>query len=190
MDILPATTLAAHCYDTMFINNARITEAPILPAETLVDNCYRYMLWGCSALSKVIAKFTTTPSSSYTYNWLSDSTSNFYKNPNATWDQTISRSNSTVPDKWTITDIPSTVNYLKFTTVDDNGSTYAFSNPGLEYSIDGGEWTTLAANTNTPNVPKNSNIRFRGYLTPNGEGTGRFSSSGKFNAEGELMTLL
>lgn len=191
MSILPATTLASHCYDTMFINNSSITEAPILPAETLIDNCYRNMLLGCDALSKVVAKFTTTPSSSYTYNWLSNNTATFYKNPNATWDQTISRGSSTVPDKWTITDIPSTVNYLKFTTVDENGSTYAFSKSGLEYSIDGGEWTTLAANTNTPNVPKDSNIRFRGYLEPNGsEGIGRFSSSGKFDAEGDLMTLL
>ena len=185
MFILPATTLAEHCYDTMFINNDKITEAPILPAETLVNNCYRSMLWGCTSLSKVIAKFTTTPSSSYTSDWLSDSKSTFYKNPNATWDKTISRSNSTVPSTWTITDIPSNVNYLKFTTVDDNGSTYSFSKAGLEYSIDGGEWTTLAANTNTPKVPKNSNIRFRGY-----EGIGIFSSSGKFDAEGELMTLI
>ena len=75
--------------------------------------------------------------------------------------------------------------------MDDNGSKYKFSRPGLEYSIDGGAWTTLAANTYTPNVPKNSNIRFRGYLTPNGsEGIGTFSSYGKFDAEGELMTLL
>lgn len=190
MDILPATNLALNCYDSMFFNNEKITEAPILPAETLVKKCYNDMFWGCSSLSKVIAKFTTTPSSTYTYNWLDDITATFYKNPNATWDQTISRSNSTVPSKCTITDIPSTVNYLKFTTVDDNGSKYKFSRPGLEYSIDGGAWTKLAAHTYTPNVPKNSNIRFRGYLTPNGEGTGIFSSSGKFNAEGELMTLL
>ena len=190
MSILPATTLASHCYDTMFINNDSITEAPILPAETLVDNSYSYILFGCNNLSKVVAKFTTTPSSSYTYNWLPNITATFYKNPNATWDQEISRNNSTVPANWTITDIP-TANYLKFTTVDDNGSTYAFSKSGLEYSIDGGEWTTLAANTNTPNVPKDSNIRFRGNLTPNGsEGIGKFSSSGKFDAEGELMTLL
>ena len=190
MSILPATTLASHCYDTMFINNDSITEAPILPAETLVYNSYSYILFGCNKLSKVVAKFTTTPSSSYTYNWLPNITATFYKNPNATWDQEISRNNSTVPSNWTITDIP-TANYLKFTTVDENGSTYAFSKSGLEYSINGGEWTTLTANTNTPNVPKDSNIRFRGNLTPNGsEGIGTFSSSGKFDAEGELMTLL
>ena len=190
MDILPATKLSRSCYDGMFFNNEKITEAPILPAETLTRKCYNEMFWGCSSLSKVIAKFKSTPSSTYTHDWLSDITATFYKNPNATWDQTISRNNSTVPSKWTITDIPS-VNYLKFTTVDDNGSKYTFSRPGLEYSIDGGEWTTLAAHTYTPNVPKNSNIRFRGYLTPNGsEGIGTFSSSGKFNAEGELMTLL
>ena len=106
MSILPATKLATHCYDTMFINNEKITEAPILPAETLVNNCYTRMFWGCSSLSKVIAKFTTTPSSTYTNNWLSDIIATFYKNPNATWDQTISRSNSTVPSMWTITDIP------------------------------------------------------------------------------------
>ena len=106
MSILPATKLAISCYDTMFINNDNITEAPILPAETLVNDCYTRMFWGCDSLSKVIAKFTTTPSSSYTYNWLNDITATFYKNPNATWDQTISRSNSTVPSTWTITDIP------------------------------------------------------------------------------------
>ena len=106
MSILPATKLATRCYDTMFTNNNNITEAPILPAETLVNNCYTRMFWGCDSLSKVIAKFTTKPSSRYTSNWLSDITATFYKNPNATWDKTISRSNSTVPSKWTITDIP------------------------------------------------------------------------------------
>lgn len=192
MSILPAKKLAGSCYNKMFYGNKKITEAPILPAETLTRTCYNYMFYECSSLSKVIAKFTTNNPNTYIYNWLKDvaSTGTFYKNPNATWDQTITKGDDTVPSGWTITTL-SEPEYLKFTTVDDNGSKYTFSRPGLEYSIDGGEWTTLAAHTYTPNVPKNSNIRFRGYLTPNGsEGIGTFSSSGKFDAEGELMTLL
>ena len=193
--VLPATTVNNNgVYSRMFFNCTNLTDSPIIKATSVSGNDAFYeMFYGCGKMKYLVCDIMNEPSSSISSNWLGGvaATGTFYKNPDATWDQTITPGTSTVPDTWTITDIPSTVNYLKFTTVDENGSTYAFSKEGLEYSIDGGEWTTLEANTNTPNVPKGSNIRFRGHLTPNGsEGIGKFSSSGKFDAEGELITLL
>ena len=192
--VLPATNVNnTWAYYRMFFNCTNLLEPPTIKATSVSgNNPFGEMFYGCQQMKYLVCDMLNEPSSSISSNWLNGvaATGTFYKNPNATWDQTITPGTSTVPSGWTITDIP-TANYLKFTTVDDNGSTYAFSNSGLEYSIDGGEWTTLSANTNTPNVPKGSNIRFRGHLIPNGsKGIGTFSSSGKFDAEGDLMTLL
>ena len=41
--ILPATTLANHCYDSMFQGCTSLVTAPTLPATTLAENCYEYM---------------------------------------------------------------------------------------------------------------------------------------------------
>ena len=194
MLVLPATTLAAHCYDTMFINNSAMVNAPVLPAETLVSSCYDYMFQSCSNIKDITALFTTNPGTSYTTNWLSytayNTTGTFHRNPNATWDDTISRGGSTVPSNWNIVDYQEP-DYVKFTVVEDNGSTFKF-NRALEYSIDNGDWTALAANTNTPTVAKDHNVRFRGYINVgNSEyGNGTFGSSGKFNASGNLLTLI
>ena len=191
MSVLPATTLASHCYDTMFINNGNLRNAPALPATTLVDHCYDSMFQNCSNLNNITALFTTTPSPSYCSGWVSgvSSTGTFHKNPNATWDQSITRGTSTVPTNWTIDDY--SANYIKFTVVDDNGSTFQFSKAGLKYSIDDGAWTDLAANTDTPLVAKDHNIRFKGEIMPNGSsGIGTFTSSGTYKAGGNLMNLL
>ena len=49
---LPATTLAAHCYDNMFYECTSLTAAPALPATVLEDNCYLRMFYGCTSLTK------------------------------------------------------------------------------------------------------------------------------------------
>lgn len=49
--ILPATTLAGSCYDSMFYDCKILTAAPELPATTLADYCYRYMFSYCSSLT-------------------------------------------------------------------------------------------------------------------------------------------
>lgn len=194
VDMLPATTLAENCYYGMFLNENSLKVAPVLPAETLVSKCYERMFYNCRSITEITALFTTTPGSSYTDNWVyylpNTNACTFRKNPNATWDQTISRGNSTVLSNWNITDYQEP-EYLKFTVVDDNGSTFKFGSSGLKYRIDGGNWNDLAANTDTSLIPKNSTIEFKGFLIPNGSSTiGRFYSSGQFNASGKLMTLL
>ena len=48
---LPATTLAAWCYQRMFENCTSLTTAPELPATTLSINCYSSMFYGCTSLT-------------------------------------------------------------------------------------------------------------------------------------------
>jgi hypothetical protein len=97
---LPATTLAKNCYYGMFATT-KITDAPVLPAETLVDGCYGEMFSGCSNLNYIKAMFTTTPSSTYTNNWVRNvaATGTFIKNAAAQWDVS---GGTGIPTKWTI----------------------------------------------------------------------------------------
>lgn len=100
--VLPAMTLAYSCYSNMFRQCTNLTQAPVLPARTLVDKCYWYMFQGCTKLNYIKAMFTTTPSSSYTYNWVAGvaSSGQFIKSFQATWDVT---GKSGIPSGWTIT---------------------------------------------------------------------------------------
>ena len=100
-NFLPATTLGYMCYDSMFQDCTSLTTAPQLPATTLADYCYRYMFKNCSKLNYIKAMFITTPSSSYTNNWVSGvaSSGTFVKNKNATWNVTGVNG---IPSGWTV----------------------------------------------------------------------------------------
>jgi len=98
---LPATTLKANCYQDIFNGCTALTTAPVLPATTLVDSCYNGMFVNCSSLTYIKAMFTTTPSTSYTYNWVINvaATGIFIMNINAEWHVT---GDSGVPTGWNI----------------------------------------------------------------------------------------
>lgn len=99
--VLPATTLTGNCYSSMFQGCTTLTTAPELPATTLASNCYSYMFQNCSNLNYIKALFTTTPSTSYTNNWVSGvaSTGTFVKNSAAQWDVTGVNG---IPSGWTV----------------------------------------------------------------------------------------
>ena len=98
---LPATTLASWCYNGMFEGCTSLTTAPELPATTLTKNCYRSMFNGCTSLNYIKAMFTTTPSGTYTYNWVNgvSATGTFVKNSAAQWNVTGVNG---VPSGWTV----------------------------------------------------------------------------------------
>ena len=98
---LLATTLDISCYQTMFKGDTLLTEAPFLPATTLVQSCYSYMFQNCSNLEYIKAMFLTTPSNTYTADWVQNVKRNgtFVKNSSATWDV---RGNSGIPNNWTV----------------------------------------------------------------------------------------
>ncbi len=75
----------------------------------------------------------------------------------------------------------------------ENG-TFSFYYTGLSYSLDDGEtWTALAANTNTPTVTAGNKIMWknnREMTASSGNiGIGWFSSTGRFDVEGNIMSL-
>jgi hypothetical protein len=98
---LPATTLALYGYYNMFFGCTSLTTAPELPATTLARNCYRSMFQNCSRLNYIKAMFTTTPSDTYTSNWVSgvSSTGTFVKNSAATWNVI---GDNGIPSGWTV----------------------------------------------------------------------------------------
>ena len=58
--VLPATTLAGSCYNSMFRSCASLAKAPVLPATTLAGSCYSGMFYGCTSLTKAPALPATT----------------------------------------------------------------------------------------------------------------------------------
>ena len=103
---LPATTLADSCYYGMFEYCESLVTAPELPATTLANECYSNMFLGCTSLNYVKAMFTTdiSQNNSYTNGWLFDvsATGTFVGNAEASWLDNFTKSDSTVPEGWTI----------------------------------------------------------------------------------------
>jgi hypothetical protein len=62
--LLPATTLAQSCYETMFQGCRSLTTTPTLPATTLADGCYNRMFFGCTGLTTAPALPATALASS------------------------------------------------------------------------------------------------------------------------------
>ena len=101
---LHATTLAKQCCQSMFEGCTSLVKAPTLPATTLVERCYQYIFQGCRSLNYIKAMFTTTPSNSYTYSWVSNvaASGTFVKNSAATWNPEEVRGVNGVPTNWTV----------------------------------------------------------------------------------------
>lgn len=97
---LPHMTLANNCYAWMFYECPNLISC-ILPATTLVSTCYNKIFYNCPKLNYIKAMFTTTPSGSYTLEWVYGvpSSGTFVKNSSATWNVTGING---VPTGWTI----------------------------------------------------------------------------------------
>ena len=84
--------------------------------------------------------------------------------------------------------------YLTFVALEDG--TFSFSGAvsvnTLSYSLDSGlTWTTLQNSGTTPTVTSGNTILWKASgLTISNRGIGRFSSTGQFEAEGNIMSLL
>lgn len=84
--------------------------------------------------------------------------------------------------------------YLTFVALEDG--TFKFNcssaNTEIQYSLDSGlTWNILASNTNSPTVTRGNKIFWKGDLTPvYHQGIGTFSSTKRFDVEGNVMSLL
>ena len=83
--------------------------------------------------------------------------------------------------------------YLTFVALEDGTFTFIpASGNAISYSIDNGDnWIDLAADTSTPTVTKGKKVLWRGEMTPtSNNGVGTFSSTGRFEAQGNVMSLI
>ena len=84
--------------------------------------------------------------------------------------------------------------YLTFVALEDG--TFKFNKVGtgndIQYSLDGGDtWVELSANENTPTIHQGEKIMWKAELTPSSvSGSGKFSSTGRYDVEGNPMSLL
>ena len=67
--LLPATQLAANCYERMFSSCTALTAAPALPATQLAASCYYYMFFRCSALTAA-PELPATQLAAYCYSYM------------------------------------------------------------------------------------------------------------------------
>lgn len=80
--------------------------------------------------------------------------------------------------------------YLTFEPVEN--STFKLTRNACQYSLDeGNTWTSLSAGTNTPTVSAGNKIMFKATnpTVDSTYGMGTFSSTGRFNVKGNIMSL-
>jgi hypothetical protein len=70
-------------------------------------------------------------------------------------------------------------------------TTYGTIGNRLSYSVDSGNtWSRPSSAFTVTGISSGSKILFRGSITPTSDGIGRFFSSGRFEAQGNVMSLL
>ena len=161
---LPVTEMKDRCYCGMFWGCSNLTKAPELPAITLASGCYEYMFYNCSSLNYIKALFTTTPSTTYTMNWVSGvaATGTFVKSEDATWDVI---GNNGVPTGWMTErgtyDAKDNLNYLTFYCDEAGAIGWKCNNASIaktiQYSKDfGASWTNLTSTTSGATIAVNA----------------------------------
>lgn len=87
--------------------------------------------------------------------------------------------------------------YLTFVAVSagtfsfEGTSSSTINNSSIQYSVDNGStWYTLNRGVQSPTISAGQKIMWKSQLSPVSDGIGRFSSSQKYNVEGNAMSLL
>ena len=214
---LPATALTASCYYHMFRGCTSLTTAPVLPATTLAAASYNYMFSGCTSLNYIKCLATSISAQYCTKDWVKGvaSSGTFVK---ASSMNSWTIGNYGIPPGWTVCDTESGTtnsdndnpqpggnnegsnsdtsgNYLTFVALEDGTFCFKTYSTPVSYSLDGGStWSSLDSDVNSPLVSAGQRIMWKGNLTPSGKeavwGVGKFSSTGRFNVEGNAMSLL
>ncbi len=194
--IFPNNTVP-YCYGYMFGFPASFTTAPELPATTLSEGAYYHMFNECMNLNDVTCLATDISATNCTTDWLygAAATGTFTRDQNNTsW--TIGTSG--IPSGWTV--VPPLAHdysqdYLTFEALEAGTFTWTDTqnSNSISYSTDNGStWSTLASGSSTPTIAANNKVMFKasGLTIANMYGIGTFSSSGRFNAMGNAMSLV
>lgn len=88
---------------------------------------------------------------------------------------------------------PSVKNYLRFVARENASFTFSTYSISIQYSLNSGRtWTSLASDTSTPTIASGETIYWRasGLTLGSSASIGSFSSSGQFDIEGNIMSML
>ena len=98
--VLPATTLADNCYESMFNSCLSLFTAPELPATTLVDYCYKDMFSDCWTLEYIKMLATDVSATDCLSNWVYNvaSSGTFVKAASTTLPTGVNG----IPNGWTV----------------------------------------------------------------------------------------
>ena len=199
---LPATSLEPWCYFGMFKGCTSLTTAPDLPAQSLRDYCYKWMFSGCTNLNYIKCLATNLNGVETRTRWVDGvaETGTFVKAASAVWPSSSSlQPASNIPDGWTVKS-KEEEDYLTFDII-SGGTIGLFTVNGdtpktIQYSLNGGEWTSMVADGQTLSVSAGDTIRMKGNnpCYSNGTSDGTYNtfngSSASFNVKGNIMSLI
>jgi len=200
--ILPTNTTPG-CYSNMFYGCTSLTTAPVLPATILADYCYENMFGGCTSLNSIICLATSMSVDYYpTGYWVSGcgSTGTFKLATTSIWEI----SENGIPDGWNVEyyDISQisgyAANYFTLVAIDNCDFEFDSQHGYLSYSLDNGvTWSELYQSrkeNNKISVTAGNKILFKGnnngdFVDVSG-GLPLFHSNGRYNVEGNIMSLI
>ena len=173
----------------------------VVPEETQRGSLYESNSVDCGYVPPIEPQYRTTSGTPYCtgYDLYVNVYSQVSYDEGSTWETTattITLVQENSPQCGYVPPTPSySAQYLTF--VAEEAGTFKFSGSTtantVQYSLDSGStWNTLARNTDSPTVGAGNKIMWKGTLTTtsSANGVGYFSSSGRFEAEGNIMSLL
>ena len=190
----------------MFSGCTQLTASPILPATTLATSCYESMFSGCSNLNEITVDLTPYTNDNNEFSsWVNgvSEEGTLYLINNVNYDIESIRGVNGVPEGWNVM----TPNYFYIEDISGSANTvtikklYTSTAPtlNLEYSTDGLTWTTATMNSdttaNTFTCPANGKLYLRGVNNQWCNNSSSYYSntitcSGQHNVGGNIMSLL
>jgi hypothetical protein len=150
------------------------------------------MFYNCSLLNYIKALFTTTPSNTYTSNWVKDVAFNgvFVMSDDAKWNPETYRNVNGIPEKWDVYvgEINDANDYCIIEALED-GLNVGFTNQ-IEYSTNSRNWSVLNNSEVTPTINKGDKIYFKSVVSNQSKGIGTFNVNKQFTLKGNIMSLL
>ena len=198
------TKLSPYCCRRMFSGNLTIKRAPELPATTLAAHCYESMFAGCRTLNYVKAMFTDISAEGCLSGWLFNVSpvGTFVKNVEATYDNV----SANIPTDWTVinSDEPEPEpiphdDYLCFTShgqstvkLTQQGNPYDGSDlKTIQYKLNDNDWQDWDLNEIT--LSDNDKMYLRGdaiLLSESRYTYKQFVMTGSIAATGNIMSLI
>lgn len=164
----------------------------VTPPETQTGSLYQTGSTDCGYVPPIEPQYRTTSGTPYCegYDKYVEVYSQVSYDGGSTWSTTAETTTLVEHNSPDCGYVPSySGSYLTFEAIDD--CTFKLSGSSFSYSLDGGAtWANTSYNSYTPTVSAGNSIMLKkNYFAIQDGGIGRFTSTGRFNANGNLMSM-